>query len=154
MVYSSPANLEATGGYSGGVAIVVPTHWMPGLLTSETVVPGYVLQITKQYQQQSQTWTVAYLRPGHTLEILRQWDQYWTRHPPRDRVYIGGDLNRIDTDYPQEWFQFLMKWKLADVTGNTRTFALKDGGLTSLDKWVIRDDTYSKGHLTVKVKAT
>ena len=64
-VFSNPAVLVDTHGLSGGVAIVVPTHWMPGKLHWEIIVPGYVASLTREFQEHSQTWVVAYLRPGY-----------------------------------------------------------------------------------------
>jgi hypothetical protein len=99
-VYAAEA-VPSDGGFSGGVAVVLPTHMFGREQIATTLVDGYVLQVTDSdtYSDMPMTFVAVYLKPGKELPILQEWQKAWTRVPPKGRILIGGDFNRLFADH-------------------------------------------------------
>ena len=62
---------QSISGPRGGVAIISPSHILPGSCSTRILVPGYAVQLTLQCADSSVTYVAAYFRPTQELAILK-----------------------------------------------------------------------------------
>ena len=149
-VVSAPSIITEAGGRSGGVAMIIPSHWYPGTVTSRVIVPGYVLQVSRAYQSITHHWVVAYLRPGEEESILAAWDAGWQSDPPVGPLLIAGDFNKFAVSLPAKLEEFKASFSLQELEMHGPTHRPPKGQPRQLDKWLIRDQSVTIGAIMTR----
>ena len=148
-ICSSDATISDNGEPMGGVAILLP----PGtVLIKETeLVKGRAIAALIQDRTISYYVISIYLRPGEKKQNVEQIIRAWSHVEKRsDHVFIAGDFNRIDTEYPELWTKLLDTFGCVDVDPNIVTYHFP-GGQSKLDRVLVPEEYVTAAKLNPRL---
>ena len=148
-ICSSDATISDNGEPMGGVAILLP----PGtVLIKETeLVKGRAIAALIQDRTISYYVISIYLRPGEKKQNVEQIIRAWSHVEKRsDHVFIAGDFNRIDTEYPELWTKLLDTFGCVDVDPDIVTYHFP-GGQSKLDRVLVPEEYVTAAKLNPRL---
>ena len=144
-ISSSNATPNENGELTGGVAILLPAGWIAQqeiILVKGRAVATLVKDRTLQFYILS-----IYLRPCERKQNLEEILQSWRNTVKQSsHVFIAGDFNNVDQQFPELWNRFLLTFGCHDVDPKLPTYIFQ-GGESALDRCLIPDNYVSAAKL-------
>ena len=144
-ISSSNATPNENGELTGGVAILLPAGWIVQqeiILVKGRAIASLVKDRTLQFYILS-----IYLRPCERKQNLEQILQSWRNTIKQSsHVFIAGDFNNVDQQFPELWNRFLLTFGCHDVDPKLPTYFFQ-GGESALDRCLIPDSYISAAKL-------
>ena len=136
-IASSNATPNEKGELTGGVAVLFPAGWVVQqeiILVKGRAIATLVQDRTLQFYILS-----IYLRPCERKQNLEEILQSWRNTIKQSsHVFIAGDFNNVDKQFPELWNRFLLTFGCHDVNPTLPTY-LFHGGESALDRCLIPD---------------
>ena len=144
-ISSSNATPNENGELTGGVAILLPAGWVVQqeiILVKGRAIATLVKDRTLQFYILS-----IYLRPCERKQNLEEILQSWRNTVKQSsHVFIAGDFNNVDQQFPELWNRFLLTFGCHDVDPKLPTYIFQ-GGDSALDRCLIPDSYVSAAKL-------
>ena len=148
-ISSSNATPNENGELTGGVAILLPAGWVVQQevnLVKGRAIATLVKDRTLQFYILS-----IYLRPCERKQNLEEILQSWRNTVKQsNHVFIAGDFNNVDQQFPELWNRFLLAFGCHDVYPTLPTYFYQ-GGESALDRCLIPDSYVAAAKLHPKV---
>ena len=148
-ISSSNATPNEKGELTGGVAILLPAGWV-AQQEIDLVKGRAIATLVKDRSLQFYILSI-YLRRCERKQNLEQILQSWRNTVKQSsHVFIAGDFNNVDQQFPELWNRFLLAFGCHDVYPTLPTYFYQ-GGESALDRRLIPDSYVAAAKLHPKV---